>query len=141
MKQYSYQKKLQKEKSHIAVVVDEYGGTLGIVTMEDILEQLVGDIWDEHDEVVEEFKELDENNFIIDCNMNLDDFCEEFDIETESDSVSVGGWVAEQIGNIPDVNDSFTFENLVVTVTETDSHRAATIKVEKQDLPEKEEKE
>ena len=133
-------KKLQKEKSHIAVVVDEYGGTLGIVTMEDILEQLVGDIWDEHDEVVEEFKELDESTFIIDCNMNLDDFCEEFDIETESDSVSVGGWVAEQIGNIPDVNDSFTFENLVVTVTETDSHRAATIKVEKQDLPDEEEK-
>ncbi len=135
-------KKLQKEKSHIAVVVDEYGGTLGIVTMEDILEQLVGDIWDEHDEVVEEFKELDENNFIIDCNMNLDDFCEEFDIETESDSVSVGGWVAEQIGNIPDVNDTFTFENLVITVTEVDSHRAATIKVEKQDLSdEAEEKE
>ncbi len=131
-------KKLQKEKAHIAVVVDEYGGTLGIVTMEDILEELVGEIWDEHDEVVEEFKELDENNFIIDCNMNLDDFCEEFEIETESDSVSVGGWVAEQIGNIPDVNDSFTFENLVVTVTETDSHRAATIKVEKQDLPEEE---
>lgn len=127
-------KKLQKEKSHIAVVVDEYGGTLGIVTMEDILEQLVGDIWDEHDEVVEELKELDDNNFIIDCNMNLDDFCEEFNIETESDSISVGGWVAEQIGNIPDVNDSFTYENLVVTVTETDSHRAASIKVEKQDL-------
>lgn len=125
-------KKLQKEKSHIAVVVDEYGGTLGIVTMEDILEQLVGDIWDEHDEVVEEFKELDDKNFIIDCNMNLDDFCEEFQIETESDSVSVGGWVAEQIGNIPDVNDNFTYENLIVTVTEIDSHRAATIKVEKQ---------
>lgn len=127
-------KKLQKEKSHMAVVVDEYGGTLGIVTMEDILEQLVGDIWDEHDEVVEEFKELDENTFIIDCNMNLDDFCEEFDIETESDSVSVGGWVAEQIGNIPNVNDSFEFENLAVTVTETDSHRASVIKVEKHDL-------
>ncbi|MBQ6718686.1 MAG: HlyC/CorC family transporter [Clostridia bacterium] len=134
-------KKLQKEKAHIAVVVDEYGGTLGIVTMEDILEELVGEIWDEHDEVVEEFKELDENNFVIDCNMNLDDFCEEFDIETESDSVSVGGWVAEQIGNIPDINDSFTFENLVITVTEIDSHRAATIKVEKQDLPDEEEKE
>ncbi len=135
-------KKLQKEKSHIAVVVDEYGGTLGIVTMEDILEQLVGDIWDEHDEVVEEFKELDDKNFIIDCNMNLDDFCEEFDIKVESDSVSVGGWVAEQIGNIPDVNDNFTFENLMVTVTEIDSHRAATIKVEKIDLSdETEEKE
>ncbi len=124
-------RKLQKEKSHIAVVVDEYGGTLGIVTMEDILEQLVGDIWDEHDEVVEEFKELDENTFVIDCGMNLDDFCEEFNIKTDSDSVSVGGWVAEQIGNIPDVNDSFTFENLIITVTETDAHRAATIKVEK----------
>ena len=127
-------KKLQKEKSHIAVVVDEYGGTLGIVTMEDILEELVGEIWDEHDEVVEECKELDDKNFIIDCNMNLDDFCEEFDIKTESDSVSVGGWVAEQIGNIPDVNDSFEFENLIVTVTETDAHRAATVKVEKKDL-------
>ncbi len=127
-------KKLQKEKAHIAIVVDEYGGTLGIVTMEDILEQLVGDIWDEHDEVVEEFKELDEKTFIIDCSMNLDDFCEEFDIETESDSVSVGGWVAEQIGNIPDVNDSFTFENLAITVTEVDSHCAAVIRVEKQEL-------
>lgn len=134
-------KKLQREKSHMAVVVDEYGGTLGIVTMEDILEQLVGDIWDEHDEVVEEFKELDENTFIIDCNMNLDDFCEEFNIETESDSVSVGGWVAEQIGNIPNVNDSFVFENLVVTVTETDSHRASVIKVEKHDLSDEKQEE
>ncbi len=131
-------RKLQKEKSHIAVVVDEYGGTLGIVTMEDILEQLVGEIWDEHDEVVEEFKELDENTFIIDCGMNLDDFCEEFDIKVESDSVSVGGWVAEQIGNIPDINDSFTFENLLITVTQVDSHRADEIKVERKPLSDEE---
>ncbi|MDO4608055.1 MAG: hemolysin family protein [Clostridia bacterium] len=131
-------RKLQKEKSHIAVVVDEYGGTLGIVTMEDILEQLVGDIWDEHDEVIEEFKELDENNFIIDCGMNLDDFCEEFDIEVESDSVSVGGWVAEQIGNIPETGDSFNFENLTITVTEADAHRADEIKVERKVLSEEE---
>ena len=64
--------------------------------------------------------------------------CEEFDIDTESDSVSVGGWVAEQIGNIPDVNDSFTFENLIITVIETDSHRASAIKVEKQESDEEE---
>ncbi len=131
-------RKLQKEKSHIAVVVDEYGGTLGIVTMEDILEQLVGDIWDEHDEVIEEFKEIAEDTFIIDCGMNLDDFCEEFDIEVDSDSVSVGGWVAEQIGNIPNANDSFTFENLTITVTQADLHRADEIKVEKIIPPEEE---
>ncbi len=125
-------KKLQKEKSHIAVVVDEYGGTLGIVTMEDILEELVGDIWDEHDEVVEEYRRVDDNVYLVDCNVNFVDFCEFFEIDAESDSVSLGGWVAEQIGNIPDVNDNFTFENLVITVTEVESHRAATVKVEKQ---------
>ncbi len=125
-------KKLQKEKSHIAVVVDEYGGTLGIVTMEDILEELVGDIWDEHDEVIEEYRRVDDNVYLVDCNVNFVDFCEFFEIVAESDSVSLGGWVAEQIGNIPDVNDTFAFENLVITVTEVDSHRAATVKVEKQ---------
>lgn len=127
-------KKLQKEKSHIAVVVDEYGGTLGIVTMEDILEELVGDIWDEHDEVIEEYRRIEDNVYLVDCNVNFDDFCAFFEIEAESDSVSLGGWVAEQIGNIPDVNDSFAFENFVITVTEVDSHRAATVKVEKQEL-------
>ena len=87
-----------------------------------------------------EYYQYDEYTDSYTCNMNLDDFCEEFDIKAESDSVSVGGWVAEQIGNIPDVNDSFVYENLVVTVTEIDSHRAATIKVEKQDVTDEEEK-
>ena len=73
--------------------------------------------------------------------MNLDDFCEEFEITTESDSVSVGGWVAEQIGNIPNINDRFVYENLIITVTEIDSHRAATVRVEKQDLSEEDHKE
>ena len=122
-------KLLQKEKSHIAIVIDEYGGTLGIVTMEDILEELVGDIWDEHDEVVEDFQQVEENIYIVDCAVNFDDFCDRFDIETETDSVSLGGWVMEQLGKIPDAGDSFDFENLNIAVTETDSHRVEKVKV------------
>ncbi len=122
---------LQREKSHVAIVVDEYGGTLGIVTMEDILEELVGEIWDEHDEVVEDFETVSENIYLVDGNANFDDFCQEFLIDTESDSVSVGGWVMEQVGKIPEEGDEFIFENLHITVTEIDSHRVEKVKVEK----------
>ena len=131
---------LQKHKSHIAVVVDEYGGTLGIVTMEDILEELVGEIWDEHDEVEEEFVELSETEFSVDGSYNLEDFCQDFDIEIEeTDSISVGGWAMEMLGKVPDKDDTFTFENLVLTVSEIDSHRVTRIKVEKIDLEEESE--
>lgn len=122
---------LQKNKSHIAVVIDEYGGTLGIVTMEDILEELVGEIWDEHDEVVEDFKELQENTYRVDASVNFDDFCEFFDIEAESESISVGGWVMECLGKIPENGDKFEFENLDISILETDSHRVTLIKVVK----------
>ncbi len=122
-------KLLQTRKSHIAIVIDEYGGTLGIVTMEDILEELVGEIWDEHDEVTVDFRELAENVYLVDGAVNLDDFCQFFDIETESDSVSLGGWVMEQLDRIPVKGDSFEFENLSITVTETDSHRVSYVKV------------
>lgn len=122
-------KLLQKEKSHIAIVIDEYGGTLGIVTMEDILEELVGDIWDEHDEVVEDFKEIGENTYLVDCGVNFGDFCDRFDIETDSDSVSLGGWIMEQVGKIPVIGDCFEFEKLSIKVTETDSHRVSKVEV------------
>ena len=121
---------LQTNKSHMAVVIDEYGGTLGIITMEDVLEELVGDIWDEHDEVVEDFAKIGDNTYKVDCTVNMDDFCDFFDVEIEeTESVSAGGWAMEQLGKIPENGDSFNYANLTVTVTGTDSHRVTEITV------------
>lgn len=120
-------KLLQKSKSHMAVVADDYGGTLGIVTMEDIIEELVGEIWDEHDEVVEEIVELEENKYRILCTAPLDKVFELFDIRTESDETSVGGWVMTELDKIPEEGDTFTYENVDVVVTKTDSRRVIEI--------------
>ena len=122
---------LQKNKSHIAVVLDEYGGTFGIVTMEDILEELVGEIWDEHDEVVEEYRQQGEDTWIVDCMVNLEDFCEYFDFELaeEAESLSLGGWVMERLEKVPEVGDTFTYDRLTIKVTETDFHRVDYVEV------------
>ncbi len=122
-------KEFQKNKNHIAVVVDEYGGTVGIVTMEDIFEELVGEIWDEHDEVVEEFHQLDDTTYLVDCSVDFEDFAEFFGIEDQTDNRSVGGWVMEKLDKIPELQDTFTFDNLTVVITEIDSHRATYIQV------------
>lgn len=122
-------KKLQSSKSHIAVVLDEYGGTLGIVTMEDILEELVGEIWDEHDEVEEDYTKVDEDTYLIDCAVSLEDFCERFYIENTFESVSLGGFVMEQFGCVPEEGDSFDFKNLTITVTKRENHRVEEVKV------------
>ena len=122
-------KTLQKNKTHIAVVLDEYGGTLGIVTMEDILEELVGEIWDEHDEVVENYKDLGDGRYRVDCSVNLDDFSEFFSVELESEAVSLGGLIMELHEDLPEVGSVVTCAGLEITVAEMDSHRVVYAEV------------
>ena len=128
-------RQLQQTKSHLAVVVDEYGGTYGIVTMEDILEELVGEIWDEHDEVTEDFHPLDSGAVRINGAVDLDDFCDYFDLKTDSEMVSLGGWVTEQLGHIPAVGDHFTYAGLTLRVTRVASHRVVEVEVQKIAVP------
>lgn len=116
-------KMLQKANSHIAVVSDEYGGTLGIVTMEDVLEELVGEIWDEHDEVVQEIEKIGENQYKIRCSAELDGIFEYFDKTVDSESYTVSGWIMEQLDRIPTAGDTFDYENMTITVKETDGRR------------------
>ena len=120
---------LRANKTHIAIVVDEYGGTLGIVTMEDILEELVGEIWDEHDEVTETFEKLEENVYRVDCMVNLEEFNEFFNVEFESDSISLGGWVMEYLKRVPVKGDKFTVDNLEILVSALDAHRVSYVTV------------
>jgi CBS domain containing-hemolysin-like protein len=131
---------LQQVKSHMAVVIDEYGGTFGIVTMEDVLEELVGEIWDEHDEVVNEFVKVGKKKYKIVCSADLEDFYEKFNISGKSDSATVSGWVIEQLDRIPKEGDSFDYEDLHVTVTDTDYQRVLEIMVEVKDENEEKEK-
>ena len=132
-------KLLQSHQSHIAVVIDEYGGTLGIVTMEDILEELVGEIWDEHDEQEESFQQLDDHTYLIDGDLTFDDFCSYFHIEDEADSVSLGGWIMERMGKVPVDGDSCEYGGLSIKVEEVSSNRIQKVRVTKLEQPEEEE--
>ena len=118
-------------KSHLAVVLDEYGGTLGIVTMEDILEELVGEIWDEHDLVEEPLRQLSDNTFRVEGSWDLDRFCQQFHLKLQSDSLSVGGWIADHLERIPQKGDSFLYGDLKITVEAAPDHRVASILVTK----------
>ena len=132
-------KQLQQKKVHIAVVVDEFGGTEGIVTIEDIVEELVGEIWDEHDTVAAEIRKIGENTFAVPASTELSEFFEHFGVEEETDVSTVNGWVTAHIGKIPAVGDTFDFENLTVMVTATDEQRASEIEVTVHEKPETEE--
>ena len=134
MKIYDLLRLLQREKAHMAVIADEYGGTVGIVTMEDILEELVGEIWDEHDEVIEEIQKIEDDTYRIVCSAAIDDLEELFAIESDPDSdiTTVSGWVMERLGRIPKEGDTFSSDGLFVTVTKTDARRVTEIVVKKE---------
>lgn len=120
---------LQKNKAHMAVVVDEYGGTEGIVTLEDILEELVGEIWDEHDEVIEIFQKQPDGSYLIACSADLDDMYDLFQVKGTCGAATVSGWVLEQVGKVPEAGDHFRAEGLDVTVTKVEHRRVLEIQV------------
>ena len=122
-------KKLQQAKTHVAVVVDEYGGTCGIVTMEDILEELVGEIWDEHDEEETPISKGSDGTYLVDAEMSFDDFADYFGLRSDSDMASVSGWVMEQFGRLPETGASFDFETLHVQITRIANHHIEQIRV------------
>ena len=125
----------------MVIVVDEYGGTEGLVTLEDIVEELVGEIWDEHDEVIEEFKKQEDGSYLISCSADLTDLFDLFSIKGECDANTISGWVMEQIGRIPEEGDRFQSDGLDVTVTKVDHRRVLEIRVEVLPEPDEEKKE
>ena len=133
---------LRKAKQHLAVVTDEYGGTLGVVSMEDVLEQIVGDIWDDTDVIEQEVVERAEGEYELDGDMNIYDFLELVGISEESfeaESATLGGWTVEQFGGFPQVGDSFRYENFTVTVLAMDARRVEKllVKVDPEPVEEK----
>lgn len=120
-------KHLQKSKAHMAVVTDEYGGTMGIVTMEDILEELVGEIWDEHDDVVNDTEKISENEYMVSGSADVGELFEMFGLKCDVEQNTVNGWAMEQLEKIPEIGDSFTDENFAVTVKELDGRRIGKV--------------
>jgi len=129
-------KLFRTSQTHLVILLDEFGGTQGIVTMEDVLEELVGEIYDEHDEVSEEVVEQEDGTLIVDGSMQLQELLEKFGIENEYDADTVGGWASELLEKVPEVGDSFELEKHRFTVTEMDGFRVTRIQVT--DIPEEE---
>ena len=124
-------REFQSAKTHMAIVVDEYGGTAGLVTMEDVLEGLVGEIWDEHDEVIENIKPLEDNVYLVNGSTPLTDLEDiyPFDDDVLDDNATVNGWVLDNLGKIPAVGDRFHYDNLDVEILKVDGRRAAEIRL------------
>ncbi|WAA12928.1 hemolysin family protein [Fervidibacillus halotolerans] len=125
---------LQRTKSHMAIVLDEFGGTAGLITMEDILEELVGEIWDEHDEKTSDMVKISDRVYEFDAQFHLDDFAKIMGVNIpKSNYYNIGGWVFEQMEHMPKQGEIFHYDNLKVTLLEVDKHRVLKVKVEKVD--------
>ncbi len=134
-------RELREKKLHLAIVTDEYGGTMGLITMEDILEQLVGDIWDETDEIEDEIVQLAPDMYEVDGNMRIYDFLEEFEIDDrdfDDDNATVGGFAIEQLGGYPARGESFDFEHLTITIKQLQNLRVTRVLVKVNPKPEPE---
>ena len=120
---------LKHKKSHLAVVTDEYGGTVGIVSLEDILEELVGEIWDEHDLVKEDFSCISANRYKISGNASVEKVFEIFELSEneEIESTTVSGWAAEVLGHIPEVGEKFEYEDLSIAITKAEQNRVTEV--------------
>ena len=132
-------RELREKKLHLAIVTDEYGGTMGLLTMEDILEQLVGDIWDESDEIEDELVKISDDTYECDGDMRIYDLLDAFDIDDDDfddDNATVGGWAIEQLGGYPAKGESFDFENLTVTVKQIQNLRVTRLTIKVHEKPE-----
>ena len=128
-------KELQSKQLHLAVVADEYGSCAGIVTLEDILEEIVGEIWDEHDEIIEEIKEISEREYIVSGKANIEKLFDQLEIRLDEDeensmsSLTVNGWAMEVLGKIPEEGDSFDTLGLTVKVLKMDGRRIENLHI------------
>ena len=123
----------KEKKLHMAIVTDEYGGMLGIVTMEDLLEEIVGDIWDEDEDEERTYTKLKDGRYIISGDMDLSDLFEIFEMNDDDDieSISVGGFIVEQLGTIPTINESVEYKDIRITVKRVKNNRIISAFVSK----------
>ena len=126
-------RRLQLEKLHMAIVLDEFGGTLGLVTLEDVIEELVGEIWDEHDEVIEFFLPQPDGSTLVNAGANIDDMFEYFDwgkVPDDIDAVTASGWAIDNLGFIPQSGSEFDYNGRHVTVTKDDRRHVLELKID-----------
>ena len=144
MKLNAIMNEFRKSQTHMAVVMDEYGGTKGIVTMEDVLEQLVGEIWDENDDIVNDWQKITDTRFECSGDMNLTEFMDELDLdedEIDSEYTTVAGWATENIGAMPVAFDAFDFKEYTILVKHVDeTHRINRLLILKHEYEKEEDK-